>query len=62
MTAMVLGSAFGPLPFGAAYDLFGGYTEVLLIIIILPILASIASFMSPPPNYDEIKRKVETIN
>ena len=62
MTAMVLGSAFGPLPFGAAYDLFGGYTEVLLIIMILPVLASIASFMSPPPNYDEIQRKVENIN
>lgn len=57
MTAMVLGSAFGPMPFGAAYDLFGGYKEVLMIILILPLLASIASFMSPPPDYDKLARK-----
>ncbi len=48
-TTMVIGSAFGPLPFGIAYDVFGGYTEILLIILIFPILGTIAAFMSPPP-------------
>ncbi len=52
---MVLGSALGPLPFGAAYDYFGGYKEVLLIFIIFPVLASFASFISPAPIYKEKK-------
>ena len=46
---MVLGSALGPLPFGAAFDYFGGYQEILLFSIILPVLASLASFLSPAP-------------
>jgi len=50
---MVLGSALGPLPFGAAYDYFGGYREVLLVSMILPILASLASFISPAPVFKE---------
>ena len=29
MMAGVIGSALGPLPYGYAYDIFGGYTEVL---------------------------------
>ncbi|MBF0707087.1 MFS transporter [Alkalihalobacillus hwajinpoensis] len=49
-TTMVIGSAFGPLPFGIAFDVFGGYTEILLIILIFPILGTIAAFMSPPPS------------
>ncbi|WP_226659550.1 MFS transporter [Pseudalkalibacillus hwajinpoensis] len=48
-TTMVIGSAFGPLPFGIAFDLFGGYTEILLIILIFPVLGSVAAFLSPPP-------------
>ncbi|MBN8209185.1 MFS transporter [Bacillus sp. NTK071] len=48
-TTMVIGSAFGPLPFGIAYDVFGGYTEILLIILIFPILGTVAAFLSPPP-------------
>lgn len=48
-TTMVIGSAFGPLPFGIAYDVFGGYTEILLIILIFPILGTLAAFLSPPP-------------
>ncbi|WP_337957770.1 MFS transporter [Guptibacillus spartinae] len=48
-TTMVIGSAFGPLPFGIAFDFFGGYTEILLMILIFPILGSIAAFLSPPP-------------
>lgn len=49
MTATVIGSALGPMPFGYAYDIFGGYKEIILIMIIAPIFASIASLISPKP-------------
>ncbi len=49
MTAMVVGSAFGPLPFGFAYDLFNGYREILLFSMLFPILGIVAALMSPPP-------------
>lgn len=49
MTAMVIGSALGPLPFGYFHDLFGGYTEILIIMLMFPILGSIAAFISPAP-------------
>ncbi|APH03745.1 MFS transporter [Bacillus weihaiensis] len=49
MTMMVIGSAFGPLPFGVAFDLFHGYTEILLITLILPIAAVIASLLAKKP-------------
>ena len=49
MTALVIGSAFGPLPFGFAYDYFGGYNEILLFMLVFPILGAIASLASPAP-------------
>jgi MFS family permease len=49
MTVMVIGSAFGPLPFGIAYDLFGGYQEILLFVIIFPMLGFLLSLLSPKP-------------
>ncbi|MGP4081254.1 MFS transporter [Pseudalkalibacillus sp. R45] len=49
MTTMVIGSAFGPLPYGFAYDLFGGYTEILLLTMIFPILGFIFALISPKP-------------
>ncbi|MFS0725596.1 MFS transporter [Paenibacillus sp. 1P07SE] len=52
MTAVVMGSAFGPLPFGLAFDLWGGYTEILLIMTLLPLVAMIAAWLSPPPRKD----------
>lgn len=51
MTSVVIGSALGPLPFGYAYDLFKGYKEIIVIMMTLPILGSITSFLSPPPKY-----------
>ncbi|SCY79727.1 hypothetical protein SAMN03080606_02530 [Alkaliphilus peptidifermentans DSM 18978] len=54
MTAMVIGSSLGPLPFGYAYDVFGGYKEILLFMMIFPILGSLSSFVSPAPK-DPIK-------
>ncbi|MBY6037681.1 MFS transporter [Fictibacillus nanhaiensis] len=49
MTAMVLGSAFGPLPFGLAYDYFGGYNEIILAMLIFPIVGFVAAFMANAP-------------
>jgi cyanate permease len=46
---MVLGSAFGPLPFGYAYDTFGGYTEILLISLIFPVLGVVCSVLARKP-------------
>lgn len=49
MTASVIGSAFGPLPFGIGFDLFGGYREVLLIAMIFPALGALAALLAKPP-------------
>ncbi len=49
MTAMVVGSALGPLPFGMAYDIFGGYKQILLIMMVFPVIGAVASFASPAP-------------
>jgi MFS family permease len=48
-TIMVVGASIGPLPLGAAFDLYGAYTGALLTLAVLPALASIAIlFMRPP--------------
>jgi sugar phosphate permease len=49
MAAGVIGSALGPLPYGYAYDLFGGYMEVLMVSMIFPIMGVIAAYMAKPP-------------
>lgn len=49
MTAMVIGSALGPLPFGFAYDTFGDYQFILLTMLLFPLLAFGAALISPPP-------------
>lgn len=48
--ALLFGTAFGPLPIGLAYDYFGGYTEILWIILIFPALAVIASWFTGLPS------------
>ncbi|QZY57267.1 MFS transporter [Crassaminicella profunda] len=53
MTAIVVGSALGPLPFGFAYDLFHGYKEIILLMMIIPALGSIAAFIASPPKYEK---------
>lgn len=50
-TVMVIGSAFGPLPFGLFYDWFGGYQEILWVMIIFPLIAAIFALFSPKPDY-----------
>jgi sugar phosphate permease len=49
MMAGVIGSALGPLPYGYAYDIFGGYTEALTISMIFPVLGIIAALMAKKP-------------
>ncbi len=53
MTAMVIGSSLGPLPFGFAFDIFNSYSQIIWIMMIFPLLGSIASFISPPPQYNK---------
>lgn len=48
-TVTVMGSAFGPLPFGIAYDYFGGYTEILLAMLLFPLIGIVASLASAKP-------------
>lgn len=48
-TMTVIGSAFGPLPFGFAFDLFGGYTEIILIMYLFPVLGLTASLLARKP-------------
>ncbi|TET72860.1 MFS transporter [Candidatus Bathyarchaeota archaeon] len=48
MMAGVIGSALGPLPFGFAYDRFGGYREVIVASIFLQLLAILASLLAKP--------------
>lgn len=50
-TVMVIGSAFGPLPFGLFFDLFGGYQEILIVMLLFPITAGILALLSPQPSY-----------
>jgi MFS family permease len=53
MTAQVIASACGPLPFGIAFDYFGGYTEIIIIMAVFPLLAMFAAFFSPAPRKKE---------
>ena len=50
MMVSVIGSALGPLPFGIAFDIFGGYQEVLGLSLIFPALGVIAAFFAVKPN------------
>jgi len=45
----VVGAAIGPIPFGLAYDMSGGYTPAIGGLLILPILAAIAVTQARPP-------------
>ncbi len=49
MMAGVIGSALGPLPFGYAFDLFGGYSEVLFISMIFPLIGIFLGVLANKP-------------
>ncbi|PSL43994.1 sugar phosphate permease [Salsuginibacillus halophilus] len=48
-TAIVIGSALGPLPFGYAFDVFNSYNEILLLMILLTATAMILAYAAKPP-------------
>ncbi|MCZ6628318.1 MAG: MFS transporter [SAR324 cluster bacterium] len=48
-TITITGASLGPLPFGLAFDLLGGYGEAVLLLSLLPLLAAIAVWLTPPP-------------
>lgn len=50
MIFTVVGSAFGPLPFGLAYDFFGGYTEIIVLMTLFPLVAVFASAFALKPS------------
>lgn len=60
MTSMVIGSAFGPLPFGFFYDSFGGYREVLGVMFFFTLLASVSSLLAVSPKNKKIEPPIES--
>ncbi|MGG3914278.1 MFS transporter [Rossellomorea vietnamensis] len=49
-TVMVIGSAFGPLPFGYAFDYFGGYSQILILSTVMPLLGFICAIIAKKPD------------
>lgn len=49
MVVTVIGSAFGPLIFGWAYSIYGGYQQVVLGMAIFPLLAIVAASLAKKP-------------
>ncbi len=45
----VVGAAIGPIPFGLAYDLLGGYNPAITARLVLPVAACIAVLRTRPP-------------
>jgi MFS family permease len=51
-TIGVMGASIGPLPLGAAFDLYGDYTAALLVLAALPVLCSVAILLMRPPQLE----------
>ncbi|WP_163539306.1 MFS transporter [Gracilibacillus sp. YIM 98692] len=49
VTMGVIGSSLGPLPFGLGFDLFQGYTEIILLTLIFPIIGIISALLAKKP-------------
>jgi MFS family permease len=49
MMVSVISSALGPLPFGVAFDVFGGYQEILLLSLLFPAIGVMAAFFATKP-------------
>lgn len=50
-TISIIGASLGPLPFGLAFDLLGGYGPALVMLSLLPAVASVAVFFTHPPRH-----------
>jgi MFS family permease len=56
-TIGVVGASIGPLPFGAAFDLFGDYVGVLLAAAVLPVLCAGAILLMRLPSLEASERR-----
>ena len=45
-----VGASLGPLPFGLAYDLLGGYDPAIAALLMLPVAATVAVLFARPPS------------
>lgn len=59
-SVMIIGAALGPLPLGLAFDQWGGYTEILYLIVVIPLFGIVAALLSPNPNV--IKKRSTVTN
>jgi hypothetical protein len=48
-TICITGSAIGPMPFGIAYDVIGGYHEAVVWLSLLPVVFGLAVCFTRPP-------------
>ena len=51
-TIRVVGASLGPMPLGAAFDLYGGYTGALLLLAVLPVICALAILLMRPPRLE----------
>lgn len=49
LAASLFGSAIGPLPFGLATELFGGYPPTIIALMFLPLIVAVVVFFTRPP-------------
>lgn len=61
MAMIVTGSALGPLPLGIAFDVFGGYAEILWALMLFPAIGMAAALMANPPVKDTAKEKMAVL-
>ncbi|WP_138417879.1 MFS transporter [Aquibacillus sediminis] len=54
VTMGVLGSAFGPLPFGVGFDLFQSYTPILLISLVFPVIGILSALIAKKPDKTQL--------
>lgn len=45
----IAGAAPGPIPFGLAYDLMGGYNPAIIGLLFLPVIAGLAVMLGRAP-------------
>ncbi|MGY0691853.1 hypothetical protein ACW2QC_03560 [Virgibacillus sp. FSP13] len=59
MTIVVLGSAFGALPFGVGFDTFHSYTLVLVLSLIFPIVGIVCSLLAKKPDKGKLTGQLD---
>lgn len=54
VTMTVLGSAFGPLPFGIGFDIFHNYSPVILVTLLFPLIGVVCSLVAKKPDKTQL--------